>query len=184
MKLPLSLLPRYAPDRLLVRTAGSNGITDTFLNPKPGVAPYIKQFNARSIFLQDGLQLSYASGEQLSVDISLSNYGDGVLPTTAELTWEVLLDGKSLKTATAAVTKAVPQGSLGVVGTVSLALPDVGTTASVAFGATDGPKTLTITAVFASSSGSFANVPLNSWCGILTLVLCDIIPTLKNEYHY
>lgn len=49
------------------------GILDTFMNPKPGVAPYIKQFNARSIFLQDGLQLSYQSGDHLSVDISLSN---------------------------------------------------------------------------------------------------------------
>ena len=33
---------------------GNNGVIDTFLNPKPGVAEYIKQFNARSIFLQDG----------------------------------------------------------------------------------------------------------------------------------
>ena len=62
---------------------GSNGVTDTFLKPKPGVVPYIKQFNARSIFLQDGLQLSYSSGDQLEVDISLSNFGDGALPSSA-----------------------------------------------------------------------------------------------------
>lgn len=143
---------------------GSNGVTDTFLNPKPGVVPYIKQFNARSIFLQDGLQLSYSSGDQLEVDISLSNFGDGALPSSAELTWEVLLDGKSVKASTVAVAQAVAQGSLGVVGTVKYQLPDVGTTASVAFGETDGPKTVTITAKFSSSSGSFATaVPLNSW---------------------
>ena len=34
---------------------------------------------------------------------------------------------------------------------MAITLPDVGTTASVAFGATDGPKTLTVTAVFAAA---------------------------------
>ena len=77
-----------------------------------------RQFNARSIFLQDGLELSYASGDALSVDISLSNYGEGALPAATQLTWSVLLEGKAIKTATAAVTQSVPQGSLGVVGTV------------------------------------------------------------------
>jgi len=111
-----------------------------------------RQFNARSIFLQDGLELSYASGDALSVDISLSNYGEGALPAATQLTWSVLLEGKAIKTATAAVTQSVPQGSLGVVGTVTLTLPDVGTTESVAFGATDGAKTLTVTAQFAADS--------------------------------
>ena len=127
---------------------------------------YIKQFNARSIFLQDGLELSYASGDALSVDISLSNFGDGVLPAATQLTWSVLLEGKAIKTATAAVTQSVPQGSLGVVGTVTLTLPDVGTTESIAFGATNGAKTLTVTAQFAAGGGGsgFATaVPMNTW---------------------
>ena len=48
---------------------------------------------------------------------------------------------------------------------VSLTLPDVGTTESVAFGATDGAKTLTVTAQFAAGGGgSFATaVPMNTW---------------------
>ena len=65
-----------------------------------------RQFNARSIFLQDGLELSYASGDALSVDISLSNYGEGALPAATQLTWSVLLEGKAIKTATAAYEKA------------------------------------------------------------------------------
>ena len=32
----------------------NNGITDVFFRPKPGVASYITQFNARSIFLETG----------------------------------------------------------------------------------------------------------------------------------
>ena len=98
----------------------------------------------------NGLELSYASGDALSVDISLSNFGDGVLPAATQLTWSVLLEGKAIKTA--AVTQSVPQGSLGVIGTVTLTLPDVGTTESIAFGATNGAKTLTVTAQFAADS--------------------------------
>ena len=33
---------------------GNNGIADTFMRPKPGVAPFIKGFNAQSIFLETG----------------------------------------------------------------------------------------------------------------------------------
>ena len=45
-------------------------------------------------------------------------------------------------------TQSVPQGENGVVASFKVALPDVGTTATVNFGATDGPKTVTITASF------------------------------------
>lgn len=54
------------------------------------------------------------------------------------------MNGKTIKTVTAAAAASVPQGELGVVATIEFDLPDVGTTASVAFGATDGPKTITV----------------------------------------
>jgi hypothetical protein len=113
---------------------GSNGIVDTFMRPKAGVAPYISQFNARSILLSDGLALNYASQDTLDVDISLSNYGDGALSASTKVSWSVLMDGKVLKTAVVPAANAVPQGELGVVATISLALPDIGTSASVKFG--------------------------------------------------
>ena len=59
---------------------GKNGVLNAFQRPKPGVAPYIKGFNARSIFLQDGLKFAYRSNETLEVDLLISNYGSGPLP--------------------------------------------------------------------------------------------------------
>ena len=57
---------------------GNNGIADTFMRPKPGVADYIKGFNAQSIFLETGLTLSYVSNDTLSCKISLSTLGMAV----------------------------------------------------------------------------------------------------------
>eukprot|EP01047_Picozoa_sp_COSAG01_P014799 COSAG01_NODE_729_length_14031_cov_24.502800_4_plen_771_part_00 len=142
---------------------GNNGIVDTFLRPKPGVAPYIAQFNARSILIQDGLGLSYVSGETLGVDISLSNFGVSDLPGDTKLTWQILLDGKVIKATTAgSIANTVPQGALGLIATIEYSLPDVGTSTSVAFGRTDGPKTLTVTAQLVGNQFS-ATVPTNSW---------------------
>ena len=114
------------------------------------------------------MQLSYSSGDPLTVDILLSNFGEGPLPASTKLTWQVLVEGKPVKTSTVAVRSTVAQGKLGVIATIALSLPDVGTTASVKFGETDGAKTVTVTAKFApgsdSGSGSFATaVPMNSW---------------------
>ena len=142
---------------------GNNGIVDTFMRPKPGIAPYIKQFNARSIFLQDGLLLAYSSKDSLSVDISLSNFGDGDLPTGTHITWGILIDGRTIETKTVAVSNSVKQGLLGVVASIDCSLPDIGTTNSVPIGTT-GPKTITVTARFASGGGSFLEqVPMNTY---------------------
>ena len=123
-----------------------SGITDTFLRPKPGVVPHISHFNARSILIQDGLLLSYSSGDALVVDISLSNFAPEALPADTELAWSVHVDGKSIKGNSGVKTRPVAQGSLGVVASIEVTLPDVGTSESVRFGATDGPKTVTLTA--------------------------------------
>eukprot|EP01052_Picozoa_sp_SAG31_P023446 SAG31_NODE_1933_length_6879_cov_3.230973_1_plen_275_part_10 len=133
------------------------------MRPKPGVAPYITQFNARSILIQDGLALSYASGEALVVDVSLSNFGMSDLPSDTKLKWQILLDGKVIQSKTAdGPANPVSQGTLGVVSTIEFALPDVGTSSSVAYGRKDGPKTLTLTAQL--DGNAFAStVPLNSW---------------------
>lgn len=146
---------------------GNNGVVDTFMNPKPGVAPYIKAFNARSILVQSGLALSYSSKDPFSVEVSLSNFGDSDLTPGGDtkISWSVLLDGKVIKTdPAAAVQQPVAQGTLGVVVSIDIAaLPDVGTTASILFGATDGPKTLTVTAQLTGSSSFAGLVPKNSW---------------------
>jgi hypothetical protein len=141
----------------------NNGITDVLFDPKPGVADYITQFNARSIFLEDGLQLTYVSNDTLSVDLSLSNFGTGALPAGTEIAWSILLDGESVKTQTVPTAKPVPQGELGVVASINFVLPDAGTTSSVTFGGkTPGPKTVTVTAAFAHPS-PLIPAPLNSW---------------------
>ena len=94
---------------------GSNGVVDHFLRPKLGVRDRIKEFNARSIFLQDGLALSYASNDTLAVDIVLSNFGSADLSTTAHIACSVLLDGSEIKTQVKPPTTAVVQGTVGVV---------------------------------------------------------------------
>ena len=143
---------------------GNNGIVDTFMRPKPGVADRIKGFNAQSIFLSMGLALSYVSNDTLSCNVSLSNFGDGALPASTKLSWAILLDGKVIKAAVVPVLTPVPQGEVGLAASIEFALPDVGTTASVVFGTTDGPRTITVTAAFAQDGGSFAAaVPGNSW---------------------
>ena len=143
---------------------GNNGIVDTFFRPKPGIEPYIAQFNARSIFLQDGMQISYTSKDTLVVDVSLSNFGDGPLPAGAMVIWSILSDGKPIKTETVPTAKPVPQGELGVVAKISFILPDIGTTESVPLAGAPGPKTITVTAEFAKSSNKqLLAVPLNSW---------------------
>jgi hypothetical protein len=140
----------------------SNGVLDMYGTPKPGAAPYITQFNARSIFLEDGLELTYVSNDRLAVDISLSNFGEGALPVGTKITWSILLNGEAIKTETVATSKPVPQGELGVVASIDFQLPDVGTSASVAVGATPGPKSVTVTAAFAELS-TLTPAPLNSW---------------------
>ena len=141
---------------------GSNGVVDHFLRPKLGVRDRIKAFNARSIFLQDGLALSYASNATLMVDISLSNFGSADLRNSARIACSVLLDGSEIQSQVKPATTAVAQGSIGVVATIEMVLPNVLTTASVPYGVCDGPKTITITAAFASSPES-AEAPPNSW---------------------
>ena len=142
---------------------GSNGITDTFLRPKPGVVPHISHFNARSILIQDGLLLSYSSGDPLHVDISLSNFAPEALPADTKLAWSIHVDGKSIKgNSGMKKTRPVAQGSLGVVASIEVTLPDVGTSESVRFGATDGPKPVTLTAQL--TGNAFAKqVPSNTW---------------------
>ena len=125
------------------------------------MADSIAQFNARSILIQDGFVLSYASGDPLAIDISLSNFGPSDLPADTKLTWAVLLNGKAIKAAEVSV-RSVAQGTLGVVASIAFILPDVGTSDSVPFGAADGPKTLTLTTHL--TGNAFATqVPRNSW---------------------
>ena len=149
---------------------GSNGILDTFQRPKPGVVGF-EAFNAPSIFLQDGLELSYASNDTLSVEISLSNFGTGDFPVGSVVRWQVVAGGVQLASGDVKTSAVVPQGDLGVVASLSVPLPDAGTTTSKAGGKipTNGPSPLRITVTAELvSAGSFASgtggtVPKNSW---------------------
>jgi hypothetical protein len=125
------------------------------------VAPYISNFNARSILIQDGLLLSYSSGDPLAIDISLSNFAPEPLPADTKLAWSVHVDGKAIKGDAAMTVRPVAQGDLGVVASIELTLPDIGTSDSVKFG-TNGPKTLTLTAQLTGNAFS-AQVPMNTW---------------------
>ena len=76
-----------------------------------------------------GLELVYVSNDTLAVDILLSNFGDGPAPASAVVAWSVRIDGEVAHSGTTAVTQpSVPQGENGVVASINVALPDVGTT--------------------------------------------------------
>ena len=139
---------------------GSNGIMDTFQRPKPGVVPFIKEFNAPSILIQDGLALTFASKDVLNVSISLSNFGNGDLPAGTMLRWAVLADGVQLAGADVATKSVVAQGTLGIVASIVVMLPDAGST--VAEGASPVAITLTAELVF-PGRGFVPAVPGNSW---------------------
>jgi hypothetical protein len=97
------------------------------------------------------------------VDISLSNFGDGALPVGSKVAWSILLNGKPIKTGVATTVVLVPQGELGVVGSIEFVLPDVGSTTTVPYSVTDGAKSITVTAQFVPGSSFAAAVPANSW---------------------
>ena len=139
---------------------GSNGITDTFQSPKPGVAGVIAAFNGPTIFLQDGLQLSYASKEALDLTLSLSHFGEGGdIAAGATVRWTVWANGLRFAGADTRTTTAVRQGTNQVVASMSLAMPDAGTTLS-----TDAtPVRVTVTAELVAPAPFASVVPKNHW---------------------
>lgn len=140
---------------------GSNGVVDTFLTVKPGID--ISAFNGPSVLLQDGLLLSYSSGDHLNASISLSNFGHSHLPSSAELSWELRLDGKCIAADTPVVAASVAQGTIGLLATITVdSLPDLGTTASTALGV-GGPQTLTLAVSLVGSGVSGVLASNNSW---------------------
>ena len=138
---------------------GNNGIVDTFMRPKPGVAPYIKAFNAPSIFVQEGIELAYSSKDALAVDVSLSNFGAGDLPIGAVVQWSLLANGVSFSSGKAATTAAIAQGMLGTVASVRTVVPDAGTTVTT----TAGPIQITLLVKLISPAAFASAVPVNSW---------------------
>jgi hypothetical protein len=199
---------------------GNNGIIDTFARPKAGVGGAIAAFNAPSIFLQDGMQLTYTSTEVLKMTATLSNYGSGDLPAGTFVCWELLANGvhfAGAKVATAAVARCafldrifhsrmpldpmhvrfeanmrvtngiplghplltvviinyietlkVKQGEIGVVASITTAMPDAGTTVHPKMA--PGPISITVTVAFCSSgvwndtrASSAVAAPQNSW---------------------
>lgn len=139
---------------------GSNGILDTFQRPKPGVAGVIRAFNGPTIFLQDGLQLAYASKDVLRVTLSLSHFGEGGdIAAGATVRWTVWANGAKFAGADANTTTAVRQGTNQVVASISITLPDAGTTT----GANPAPVRVTLTAELVAPGAFAAKVPRNHW---------------------
>ena len=100
----------------------SNGIVDTYFRPKPGIdREAIRQFNNDVVLLQDGIGLSYRSGEHLKATLLVSNFGTAPLDN-ATLTYQV--NRRGMDEQTLPVPNA-PQGALTELARMDVPLPEI-----------------------------------------------------------
>ncbi|MBI5091751.1 MAG: hypothetical protein HZB26_04820 [Candidatus Hydrogenedentes bacterium] len=101
---------------------GANGLLDAHRRPNSVTPDEVRQFNAPVVLLQDGINLTYRSGEPLTFSLRLSNYSGGPIENGVVhvvVSGEgVTLDDRTLNVA------ALPNGQLGIVGDVKVALPE------------------------------------------------------------
>ncbi|HOZ49635.1 MAG TPA: glycoside hydrolase family 2 TIM barrel-domain containing protein [Candidatus Hydrogenedentes bacterium] len=101
----------------------SNGLVDTYRRPKPTIAPErVRQFNADTVLLQDGLALTYRSGEHIEAALLVSNYAETRIDQPA-LTWRVLA-GDALVAENSVSANPVGQGELVELTRIAVAAPD------------------------------------------------------------
>ena len=102
----------------------TNGLVDAYFRPKPAIAPErVRQFNADTVLLQDGLALTYRGGERLDVSILVSHFAESELPSPT-LSCRVSLGG-TLEHARTETTPDVGQGEVAKLADLSLTLPEV-----------------------------------------------------------
>lgn len=101
---------------------GSNGLVDVYRRPISITPEQVKQINGPVVLLQDGLGLNYRGNENLSVQLSVSNYSADAL-NEATLDWQVTRGVQTLKQGQKAAG-SVAQGGIGKLGGIEFYLPD------------------------------------------------------------
>ncbi|HOF39975.1 MAG TPA: glycoside hydrolase family 2 TIM barrel-domain containing protein, partial [Candidatus Hydrogenedentes bacterium] len=101
---------------------GSNGLLDVHRRPISVTPGQVRRFNAPAVLLQDGLRQTYAGGDVITVEITLSNYsGKAVEPGRLTCTLmhdDQILDSRVIQSG------AVPNGSVEALGEAEFTLPD------------------------------------------------------------
>jgi len=101
---------------------GSNGIVDHYFRPKPEITQErVKRFNADTVLLNDGLDVTYRGGQRLNVRLLVSNYAEAAI-RNATLTWQAKLAGRMVANGTEAGL-AIGQGEVARLGTIDRAIP-------------------------------------------------------------
>ena len=124
---------------------GSNGIVDHYFRPKPEITQaLVKRFNADTVLLSDGLDVTYRGGQPLALKLLVSNYAEAAI-RNATLTWQAKLGGRVVASGTEAKLD-VAQGEVASVGAIDRALP-----------AQSAPQRLTIEAALTWGDGICRN---------------------------
>lgn len=101
----------------------SNGLVDSHYRQKAVWPDEVRQFNNDVVLLEEGLDLSYRSGQPLATELLVSNFGEEAL-TNETLTWRIRLAATLLSQGTWHDLKA-PQAELASLGSLRVVLPDV-----------------------------------------------------------
>jgi beta-galactosidase len=101
---------------------GANGLFDTYFRPKPIPAALVRQFNAATVLLQDGLPATSRGGQPVRVRLLLSNYAPEPV-RDGRLKWTAKLGGRLLTQKEDQVT--VGQGEVAEIVPIQFELPEV-----------------------------------------------------------
>ncbi len=100
---------------------GSNGLVDVHRRPLSITPEQVRQINGPVVLLQDGLALNYRGGEQVRLQLTVSNYSPTALQN-AELSWQVVRGGEILYRGSTAENAA--QGQITSLGEIECTLPE------------------------------------------------------------
>lgn len=101
----------------------SNGLVDSHYRQKAVWPDEVKQYNNDIVLLEDGLELSYRSGQTLETRLLVSNFGEAGLAGET-LTWRLHSGNVALSQGTLRDLRAA-QADLTTLGSVSASLPQV-----------------------------------------------------------
>ncbi|MCC6697161.1 MAG: hypothetical protein IT365_16150 [Candidatus Hydrogenedentes bacterium] len=100
---------------------GSNGLLDVHRRPNSVPPEEVRRFNAPVVLLEDGIKLTYRGGETLEFSLKLSNYS-GVSIEGGAVRVSLSSAGATFGEQTFEVA-SLPNGEIGELGTVHVALP-------------------------------------------------------------
>lgn len=102
---------------------GTNGIVDTYFRPKHIDTNAVRAFVNDIVVLQDGLDITYSSGEKLDLNLLVSNFSPDSL-SNFELRWTIEAGSNHLNRSNRRIER-IEQGRVETVARISLPLPEV-----------------------------------------------------------